>query len=115
MLWLAQQRCGTMRMQPNADDSDAPSGAQIEWREQLTGKDHGRLTLPVAICVARVRAHPLERIAKMENDLGTAVWQHRLRAGHFARVSIERPDTFHDPRERRRGLKFPVSHRVLRR
>jgi hypothetical protein len=51
----------------------------------------------------------------MENDLGTAVWQHRLRVGHFARVSIERPHTFHSPRERRRGPKFSVSHRVPRR
>jgi hypothetical protein len=97
-----------MWMQPNADDSDATSGTQIERREQLTGKDHGRLALPPAICIP-----PLERIATMENDLGAAVWKHRLGVGHFARVSIERPDTFDDPRERRRGLKFLVSHRVL--
>ena len=104
-----------MRMQPNANDSDATSRAQLEWREQLTGKEHSRLALTRAICVACVRAYPLERIAKMENDLGTAVWQHWLRAGHFARVSIERPDTFHDRREWRRNLKFPISHRLLRR
>ena len=115
MLWLAQQRCRAMRVQPNADGSDAPRAAQVERREQLTGEEHSGLALPLALYVGLVRAHPLERIAKMENDLGTAIWQDRLRGGHFAHVSIERPDTFHHPGEWRRGLKFPVSHPVLRR
>lgn len=106
MLRFAQQRCGAMRMQSNADDSDASSGAQIKRCDQLTSEDHGRLAISRAICV-----YALERIAKMENDLGTPVWQHRLRTGHFARVSIERPHTLHDPHEWRRGQKFPVLHR----
>ena len=48
ILWLGKQRSGAMRPQPDADDCDAPSRAQIERTKQLTGKDDRCLALPIS-------------------------------------------------------------------
>jgi len=105
ILWLGKQRSGAMRPQPDTDDGDAPRRAQIERTKQLTGKDDRCLARPIS-----VRVQSMEWITEMQNDLGPAVGQHRLRASHLARVAVECPDSIHDERQGRNGRVFPIDH-----
>ena len=105
ILWLGKQRSRAMRLQPDADDCDAPRRAQIERTKQLTGEDYRCLALPISITV-----HPMEWITEMQNDLGLAVGEHRLRVSHLARVAVECPHARHNWRQQRGGRVFAVDH-----
>src|SRR5262245_47284813 len=105
MLQFETERPGTVRRQPDADDGNAPGRAKIERPKKLAGKDHRSLALPFTVTV-----HTLERVTKMQDDLGTTVGQHRLGVGHLARVAVERPHAVHDWRQYGSGHVFPVDH-----
>jgi hypothetical protein len=106
MLRLAQQGRGPMRVQPDPDHGHTTGRSKIDGTEELPREDRRRLAF-----ARTVRNQPIERIAKMENDLGPAVRQHRLHVSHVSGVALESPDAIDDRRQRPHWRVFPVSHR----
>jgi hypothetical protein len=80
-----------VRVETHANHRDAACRTQHEPPRELPGKEHVRLTL-----LDTVRVQAVERIAQMNDQLGTAVGKNGLKVGpEFVGASLEDPDALH--------------------
>ena len=88
------------------------TGDRLAEFEYLRIVERGGGLYYVAQPNGRPLVEPLERIAEMENHLGTAIRQDRLRRlGQLARVAFQRPDALDHVRERGNRRVLHVAHR----
>jgi hypothetical protein len=100
------QRWRCVRPKSHPHHRNLPSWSQEQLIRQLAGEQDVRLPLD-----ATRQPNPLECIAKMNDELGMAIWQDRLEfVFEFGRVPPQRPDAFDEMSERRRRSVLGVVH-----
>ena len=91
------QRGHTVGAKADADDRNLPGRPYDEWGRELPGENRPRLPLDRAILV-----NQFERIAEMNDDLGPAIGENRLRGGRqIVGPTFQRPDAANGVREYR--------------